>query len=292
MGLAAALGPRTGTASPSGQITRLIPSTGEPIPVIGMGSWITFNVAGDRVALAVRTEVLRTFFAFGGGLIDSSPMYGSSEQVIGYCLKRLSSHFDLFSASKVWIAGKRLGVQQMEHSRKLWGLPRFDLLQIHNLLDWDTHLETLQEWKRAGRVRYVGITTSHGRRHSEFERIMERAPIDFVQLTYNILDRDAERRLLPLARERGLAVVVNRPFRRGGLFRHVHRKTLPAWASEFDCHNWPQFLLKFIISHPAVTCAIPATSRVDHMEQNMGAAFGRLPSPDLRLRMSRHFEAL
>jgi diketogulonate reductase-like aldo/keto reductase len=171
-------------------------------------------------------------------------------------------------------------------------VPRFDLMQIHNLLDWEAHIDTLVDMKAQGRIRYIGITTSHGRRHEEFERLMTELPLDFVQFTYNILDREAERRLLPLAAERGLAVVINRPFRRGALFDYFEAAPLPEWAAEFDCSNWAQFFLKFIVSHPAVTCTIPATSRVDHMAENMGAVYGRLPDPDVRERMIRYVENL
>lgn len=273
-------------------LTRPIPASGEPLPVIGMGSWITFNVGSDDYLRARRVEVLRAFFAEGGAVIDSSPMYGSSEAVIGDCLQRLGRPRPLFAATKVWTPLQWLGVKQMEASRELWGVERFDLMQIHNLVDWETHLETLADWKARGRVRYVGITTSHGRRHREFETIMAGRPLDCVQFTYNILDREAERRLLPLAAERGLAVIVNRPFRRGALFDYFQHRPLPAWAGEIDCANWAQFFLKFIVSHPAVTCAIPATSRVDHMRENIGAARGRLPDPELRRRMVRYVEGL
>ncbi len=282
-----------GAAAAIGPIRkRPIPASGERIPVIGMGSWITFNV-GDNVSLRnQRVKVLQAFFDRGGGLIDSSPMYGSSEEVIGYCLKRIANADALFSATKVWTLSRLLGERQMNDSFKLWGVNRFHLMQVHNLVDWEAHLETLKEWKSQGRVRYIGITTSHGSRHEEFARVMATQPIDFVQFTYNVVDREAERRLLPLAAERGLAVIVNRPFRRGALFDRFERHPLPAWAGEFDCANWAQFFLKFIISHPAVTCAIPATSRVDHMLENMGAAYGPLPDGDMRTRMIRHVESL
>ncbi|MDX1432153.1 MAG: aldo/keto reductase [Gammaproteobacteria bacterium] len=273
-------------------ITRAIPASGERIPAIGMGTWITFNVGEDRQLRDQRAEVLRTFFARGGGVIDSSPMYGSSEAVIGYCLGRLSDTSPLFSATKVWTWLTAGGPGQMEESRELWGVERFDLMQIHNLLSWEGHLETLLDDKSQGRIRYIGVTTSHGRRHGELEKIMAEQPIDFVQFTYNILDREAERRLLPLAAERGLAVIINRPFRRKQLFELFEQHPLPAWAREFDCENWAQYFLKFIISHPAVTCAIPATSRVDHMQENMGALHGRLPDEQMRQRMIRYVESL
>ena len=273
-------------------LKRAIPATGERLPVIGMGSWITYNVGNNRFLRAERLKVLQAFFDRGGAVIDSSPMYGSSEEVIGYCLERISNKHSLFSATKVWTVSRWLGVRQMKESRRLWGAERFDLMQIHNMLDWKTHLETLVDWKAQGRVRYIGITTSHGRRHDTLEKVMTEQPLDFVQFTYNILDREAERRLLPLAAERGLAVIINRPFRRGALFDYFERQPLPDWVSEFDCANWAQFFLKFIVSHPAVTCAIPATSRVDHMHENMGAAYGRLPDPEMRERMIAYVESL
>ena len=286
------VGSRRTLAAPEGPLTKAIPSTGERVPVIGMGSWITFNVGDDMDLRDARVEVLRTFFERGGGVIDSSPMYGSSEEVIGYCLKRLNHPRSLFAATKVWTPLQWLGVRQMQASETLWGTARFDLLQIHNLLDWEVHLETLLEWQAQGRVRYIGVTTSHGSRHQELEKIMAAQPIDFVQFTYNVLDRVAERRLLPLAAERNLAVIINRPFRRGALFDSIGRHPLPDWAGDIDCANWAQIFLKFIVSHAAVTCAIPATSRVDHMMENMGAATGRLPDAEMRARMIATIESL
>jgi len=282
----------SGSAAPIAALKKAIPATGELVPVIGMGSWITFNVGDDTSLRDARVEVLRTFFEAGGGVVDSSPMYGSSEEVIGYCLARIADEGSLFSATKVWTPFQWHGIRQMETSEKLWGEDRFDLLQIHNLLAWEAHLETLLEWKAQGRVRYIGVTTSHGRRHDEIEGVMAGQPIDFVQCTYNIVDREAERRLLPLAAERGLAVIINRPFRRGALFDLFEHRPLPDWAGEFDCVNWAQFFLKFIVSHPAVTCAIPATSRVEHMRENMGAVRGRLPDRATRERMIRYVESL
>lgn len=273
---------------------RPIPSSGERIPAVGVGTWQTFDVGGDRYLVADRAKVLQTFFAMGGGMVDSSPMYASSEQVVGECLGQLDNvdTDGLFSATKVWTLGQWLGKRQMEKSRQLWGVARFDLMQIHNMLDWEDHLETLKAWKAEGRIRYIGITTSHGRRHDDLAAALKREDFDFVQFTYNVLDREAEARLLPLAAERGTAVIINRPFRRGDLFRHVRGHALPDWATEFDCDNWAQFFLKFIISHPAVTCAIPATSRVDHMRENMGALQGGLPDAAMRWRMTRHIETL
>ncbi len=291
-GTAVHLGDGRALAASGPLVTKTIPNGGERLPVIGMGSWLTFDVRDDRVARDRRLEVLQAFFDDGGALVDSSPMYGSSEEVIGYCLARLTNREALFSATKVWTLFQSRGVRQMEASERLWGVDRFDLMQVHNLLDWEAHLETLTEWKAQGRVRYIGITTSHGRRHGDMAKIMAAEPIDFVQFTYNILDREAEERLLPLAAERGLAVIVNRPFRGGALFDYFQRYPLPDWARDFDCANWAQYFLKFIVSHPAVTAAIPATTQVDHMRENMGAALGRLPDPDMRARMIRHVESL
>jgi diketogulonate reductase-like aldo/keto reductase len=292
LGVAAGIGCRPALAGAAPVRTRAIPVTGEEVPVIGMGSWLTFDVHDDERLRAQRCQVLQAFFDGGGAVVDSSPMYGSSEAVIGHCLARVTGAEALFSASKVWTLFQSRGARQMERSRKLWGIERFDLMQVHNLLDWQAHLETLAAWKAEGRVRYVGITTSHGRRHGEMEEIMTSEGIDVVQLTYNMVDRKAEARLLPLAAELGLAVIVNRPFRGGALFDYYAGHPLPDWAGEIDCANWAQFFLKFIVSHPAVTCAIPATRRVDHMNENMGAARGRLPDPEMRRRMIDYLETL
>jgi diketogulonate reductase-like aldo/keto reductase len=269
-------------------ITRPIPATGERLPAIGVGTWITFSVTSQ----APLVPVLQSFFDRGGAIIDSSPMYGRSEAVIGRLLEQTTKRERLFSATKIWTFGKALGRRQFEQSKKLWGVDSFDLLQIHNMLQWETHLETLKELKAARALRYIGITTSHGRRHDELERALTRERFDFVQVTYSLADRSVEERLLPVAAERGIAVVANRPFDGGNLFSVVKGKPLPAWAHEFDCENWAQFFLKFIVSHPAVTCAIPATSSRAHMSENMGALYGRLPDTQLRARMVKHLELL
>ncbi len=271
-------------------LSRPILSSGESIPVIGLGSWITFNVGNDRSARAQCAEVMRQFFEAGGRLIDSSPMYGSSQGVIGDALQALAAQRRVFSADKVWTSSG--GAAQIEASRQFWRLPRFDLLQVHNLLAWQEQLPLLQAMKAAGQLRYVGISTSEGRRHREVEQLMRSQRIDFVQLTYNLLDREAEERLLPLARERGIAVLANRPFRQGDLLRQLQRHPLPAWAAEIDCASWAQLALKFIVSHPAVTCAIPATGNAAHLRDNMGAALGRMPDEALRKRIAAHVEAL
>lgn len=288
-GLGAA-GVHAQNTAPPQPLLRTIGSSGEQIPVLGLGSWITFNVGNDRPARAQCAEVMRHFFDAGGRLIDSSPMYGSSQGVIGDGLQALAAQRRVFSAEKVWTSSG--GAGQIEASRQFWRLPRFDLLQVHNLLAWEEQLPLLQAMKAAGRLRYVGVTTSEGRRHGEMEQIMRSHRIDFVQFSYNLLDREAEARLLPLAQERGIAVLVNRPFRQGALLRQLRRHPLPIWASEIDCVNWAQFALKFIVSHPAVTCAIPATSSVAHVRENMGAASGRMPDEALRKRMLAHVQRL
>jgi diketogulonate reductase-like aldo/keto reductase len=293
----ASAGPGSGLAQAqaapgAGGLTRRIPSSGEALPALGLGSWITFNVGQDAAALAACTEVVRGFFAAGGRLIDSSPMYGSSQPTIGHALAQLKHPATLFSAEKVWVGDATRGVAQMAASRSHWGVPRFDLMQVHNLLAWQAHLPRLFDLKAAGQLRYVGISTSEGRRNAELERIMRSQPIDFVQLSLNLLDREAEQRLLPLAQERGIAVIVNRPFRQGQLLADLQRHRLPGWAADIGCENWAQVALKFVLAHPAVTCAIPATSQLVHLRQNMAAAHGRLPDPQLRARMAADVAAL
>jgi diketogulonate reductase-like aldo/keto reductase len=275
-------------ASTRSPIRKPIPSTGERIPVIGLGTSITFDAAPGR-ARAALAPVLQAFFDGGGTLIDSSPMYGAAEEVVGELLP-VTRHDRVFAATKVWTDGKQAGIEQMERSRRLWGVP-LDLVQIHNLRDWRVHLRTLRDWKAAGRIRYVGITTSHGRMHDELERALRSEPFDFVQLSYNLEDREVERRLLPLAAERGIAVLVNRPLQLGGLFGKVKSRALPPWAPELGVASWAQFFLKFVVSHPAVTCAIPATSKVEHMSDDMAAGRGRLPDATERERMVRFVEA-
>lgn len=271
---------------------RVIPSSGEALPVVGLGSWLTFDVLDIGGRRERCRQVIAAFFERGGRLIDSSPMYGSSQEVIGESLAEIDHDQGLFAATKVWIPGRTTGQFQMRNAAELWGVQRFDLLLVHNLVDWDTHLVWLREWKAQGRVRYTGVTTSHGRRHAELAEIMRSQPIDFVQFTYNIQDREAERILLPLARETGKAVVINRPFQGGRLFRRVEGRPLPGWAKEIDCANWAQFFLKFIVSHPAVTCAIPATSQVVHLHENMGALQGPLPDEAMRRKMARYFDSV
>ena len=270
-------------------LLRPIPATGELLPAIGMGSWITFNIGEDGERRDRRVEVLRAFFAAGGSVINSSPMYGSSEAVIGYGLERVASA--AVRSDQVWTplhAGAWSDGALLVAVGDRAVRPRAD--PQHAGLGGA--LETLLADKIAGRVRYVGMTTSHGRRHDDLAAVMAERSLDFVQFSYSIADRQAERRLLPLAAERRLAVIINRPFDGGDLFRAVEGKPLPGWAADCDCANWAQFFLKFVVAHPAVTCAIPATSRVDHMRENMGALTGRLPDPELRERMARHVLSL
>lgn len=257
-----------------------------------MGSWLTFDVGADKALRAQRTEVLRTFFAMGGAVIDSSPMYGSSQSVIGDALTRLGRPDALFAADKVWVSGGENGPAQIAQTTSRWGVDRFDLLQVHNLVSWRAHLETLFEMKKQGRLRYVGVTSYSGLRYGEIERIMRDHPLDFIQVTYNLADREAEARLLPLAQEKGIAVIANRPFREGALIDAVMRRPLPDMTAEIGADNWAQFLLKFIISHPALTAAIPATRRVDHMTENMGALRGPMPDAAFRRRMVGVLEGL
>ncbi|MFW5966104.1 MAG: aldo/keto reductase [Persicimonas sp.] len=274
-------------------IKKEIPSSGQKIPVIGMGTWQTFNVGGDKKLRDARTEVLKAFFEAGGTVIDSSPMYGSSQDVVGYGLKKLGATDRVFAADKIWTSDGGATRSQYEESADKWNIEKFELMQVHNLRAWREHLDTLEEMKEAGEVRYIGITTSHTRRHDEFEEVMKSRDLDFVQLTYNLARRVVEKRLLPLAQERDIAVLVNRPFGGGGLIDQVKGKEpLPDWADDIGCDNWAQFLLKFIVSHPAVTCAIPATTRVEHMRENMGALRGELPDKKIRERMIAHFQSL
>ncbi len=273
-------------------ITQVIPSSGERIPVIGMGTSRTFGIGDDPAMMAQLGQVLQTFFENGGTVIDSSPMYGSAEMVVGKLLKTMPDMGAVFAATKVWTYGRQSGIDQMHRSMQLMGVRVMDLMQIHNLRDWKIHLPTLREWKDEGKIRYIGITTSHGRFHTELMQIMRTEELDFVQFSYNIGNRVVEDSLLPLAADRGMATLINRPFQRGALFRKTKGETLPKWASEFDCESWGQFFLKYIASHPAVTNVIPATSKVYHMRDNMGANFGRLPSASMRKRMEQYFEKL
>jgi diketogulonate reductase-like aldo/keto reductase len=290
--LMVSLAPGFALAAESAVIKKTIPSSGERLSVIGLGTSRTFDVDSDNAVTSPLMAVMQAFFDNGGQLIDSSPMYGNAEAVTGALVKQAANKQDIFTATKVWTDGKREGIEQMERSMQRLGVEQIDLMQIHNLRDWQTHIDTLVDWKAEGRIRYIGITTSHGRYHDELEEILQQLPLDFVQLSYNILNRTVEQRLLPIAREKGIATLINRPYQRGSLFRRVKGKSLPAWAAEFDCASWGQFFLKFIAAHPAVTCIIPATSKLKHMLDNMAAGYGRLPDEATRQRMIRFIEAL
>lgn len=277
---------------PEGILLRKIPSSGEMLPAIGMGTYITFNVGNSPQLLADRTQVLEKFFELGGGMIDSSPMYGTAEAVVGTCLKRVNTQNRLFSATKIWTPRDSEGPEQIAQSKELWGRETIDLVKVHNLVNWESHLRLLRARKEAGEIRYLGVTTSHGRRHADLEALMRNEPIDFVQLTYNVLDRETGKRLIPLARERGIAVIANRPYQGGRLMDRYQSKPLPKWSEAAGVQNWADFFLKFIIAHPAITCAIPATSQVVHMEENMGTLRGRLPSEAQREQMIAYVEDL
>jgi aryl-alcohol dehydrogenase-like predicted oxidoreductase len=266
-------------------LTRTIPSSGEAVPVIGLGTWQTFDVGASEAERASLAEVLAAFAGLGGRLIDSSPMYGRSEEMLGELSARLGLQEKLFVATKVWTSGRQAGVEQMEESMRRLQRTRVDLMQVHNLVDAEAHLATLRAWKAAGRVRYLGLTHYTTGGQAELARWLTAIPVDFIQINYSVGEREAERRLLPLARERGVAVIVNRPFAQGALLGRLRGRALPGWAAEIGCESWAQVLLKFIVGHPAVTCAIPATSKVAHLRDNMKAAYGALPDEALRARI-------
>ncbi len=283
--MAAATGPAGAGVAPS-PLERPIPSSGETIPAVGLGTWRTFDVGASATERAPLKDVLQRFAELGGRVVDSSPMYGAAESVVGDLATDLAITDKLFLATKVWTSGRDPGVAQMEQSLRRLRRQRLDLMQIHNLLDWRTHLRTLREWKAADRVRYVGVTHYTSSAYDELERVLRGEPLDFVQVNYSLGEREAERRILPLARDRGIAVLVNRPFSEGGLFQRVRGRALPEWAAALDCESWAQFFLKWILAHPAVTCVIPATSRPQHLVDNMKAGTGNLPDAATRERMA------
>jgi aryl-alcohol dehydrogenase-like predicted oxidoreductase len=266
-------------------LTRSIPSSGEQLPVIGLGTWRVFDVGSSISERASLEEVLRAFVQHGARVIDSSPMYGRAEEVIGELATKLGIQQSLFLATKVWTTGKHAGIESMERSVTRLQTKRIDLMQVHNLIDADTHLATLREWKSAGRVRYVGVTHYEASAFSAVEKILTHEKLDFVQINHSLMEREAEVRILPLAREKGVAVIVNRPFGGGDLFERARSQKLPEWATEFDCKSWAQFFLKWIIANSAVTCAIPATGKVAHLEDNLQGGIGRLPDAKMRQRM-------
>lgn len=264
---------------------RAIPSTGELLPVIGCGTWQTFDVGPGSEERAPLAEVLRILFDAGGSVIDSSPMYGRSEAVVGDLLAQAKAHDGAFVATKVWTQGRNAGIEQMQRSMQLLQDERIELMQIHNLLDWRTHLPTLRAWKKEGRIRYLGLTHYTSSAYDELESIMRSEQLDFIQINYSLDDRQAERTLLPLAADRGIAVLVNRPFGGGTLLRSLSGKPVPPWAAEIGCESWAQVLLKYVVSHPAVTCAIPGTSRPKHMSDNSKAGMGVVPDERVRKKM-------
>lgn len=279
-------------ASQTKMMTRPIPISGELLPVIGLGTWNVFNVGDDAATRSRLTEVLRPFFARGAKLIDSSPMYGRAEGVVGDLVAALDARSKAFLATKVWTTGRDAGIEQMKRSAALLRTKMIDLIQIHNLVDWRTHLATLRRMKEAGEIRYLGITHYTSSALPALAEIIEREQIDFVQLAYSIDEREAESHVLPLAAERRVAVIVNRPFGSGELFSRVRKTPLPAWAADFDCASWAELMLKFVVSHPAVTCAIPATGDPKHMADNLAAGFGRMPDESERRKMVKLWESL
>jgi diketogulonate reductase-like aldo/keto reductase len=290
--MAAALGgfapPPPGQPMPekSSMLTRPIPSSREAIPVIGLGTWQTFDVGAGAAERAPLEGVLEVFFSMGGKMIDSSPMYGRSEEVVGDLLAKAALRPQCFVATKLWTSGKAAGMRQMQESMRKLKVPTIDLMQVHNLLDADTHLDTLAEWKREGRVRYIGVTHYTAEGQNEVAKLIAARQVDFIQINYSIAEREAERRLLPLAAERGVAVIANRPFAGGELFRTLRGKPVPAWAAEIGCASWAQLMLKFVVSHPAITCAIPASAKSEHTRDNMAAGHGALPDGKMRARIA------
>src|SRR5438309_11445901 len=269
----------------SKMLSRAIPSSGEKLSVIGLGTWQTFDVDASEAEQRPLQDVLTTFVKLGGGVIDSSPMYGRAEETIGDLVTRLGLRNSLFLATKVWTRGKQNGINSMERSLARLRTKMIDLMQVHNLVDVATQLATMREWKEQGRIRYIGVTHYEAGAFGDVARILANEKLDFVQINYSIAEREAEEKILPLAQQRGVAVIANRPFGGGDLFRRVRGKPLPDFAAEFDCASWAQFLLKWIVANPAVTCAIPATNNVHHLEDNMRGGVGRLPDGKTRARM-------
>lgn len=282
----------TNAITAGGLIERAIPSTGERLPAIGVGTWQTFDVGPDAAARRALKEVLVAFAKAGGRVVDSSPMYGSSESVTGDLVAELGLAPNLFFATKVWTSGRDEGLRQMETSFRRLRVPRMDLMQVHNLVDTAVHTKTLQDWKARGRIRYLGITHYTSSAYAEVERWLRTGNYDFLQINYSLGERESAERLLPLAQEKKVAVIANRPFREGALFSRVRGKALPGWAGEIGAATWAQFFLKWIISHPAITCAIPGTGKPEHMLDNLAAGTGALPDAAMRAKMSAYFDAL
>ena len=278
--------PAEAKAESSAMLTRIIPSSREDLPVIGLGTWQAFDV---NLTADIRKQlegVLSLFVKLGGRVIDSSPMYGRAEDVVGALVEEEGLRSTLFLATKVWTSGRESGIAQMEASFRKLRTERLDLMQVHNLVDVHTHLATMREWQRAGRIRYIGVTHYTRSAYSAVEEVLNREPVEFLQINYSVHERDAEKRLLPMAHEKGIAVLVNRPFAEGALMRRLSARPLPDFAAEIDCTSWAQLLLKFVISHPAITWAIPATSNASHVRDNLAAANGRMPDAALRERIA------
>jgi diketogulonate reductase-like aldo/keto reductase len=285
--MAAAVGAAGAPAAPGEAVRqRAIPATGESLPVVGIGTWRTFDVGASAAERAPLRAVLQHFVRLGGRVVDSSPMYGAAESVVGDLAAELGVTERLFLATKVWTTGREAGLRQMEESRRRLRAARVDLMQVHNLVDWRTHLRTLAGWKESGRIRYLGVTHYTAAAYDEVERVLRSERLDFLQINYSLAEREAERRLLPLALERGVAVLANRPFGEGALFRRVRDRALPAWAAELGCESWAQLFLKWILGHPAITCVIPGTGRPEHLLDNMRAGVGELPDERARARMA------
>ncbi|MFK7974857.1 MAG: aldo/keto reductase [Halioglobus sp.] len=281
----------TGLANP-GIIRRKIPSSGEALPVIGMGTSRTFDANDTPENIEQLRQVMHAFLEGGGSVIDSSPMYGNAESRVGDVVRQADKAQAIFAATKVWTNGHEKGVAQIQASAERMAVNQFGLIAVHNLRDWKVHLKTLRQYKDEGVVRHIGITTSHGRFHTELQQIMRTEPLDFVQFSYNIADRTAEKVLLPLAQEHGIATMINRPFQRGELFSATRNKPLPSVAQDVGCTSWAQFFLKFILAHNAVTCIIPASAKPTHMADNMRANLGEVPTLSQRNAMKSAFEAL
>jgi len=290
LGIASALGPVR--AQEKRIMTRRIPSTGEDLPAIGLGTWQVFDAGSDATARAPLREVVASFSKAGGRLIDSSPMYGSAESVAGDLVAELGLRERLFIATKVWTRGRDDGIREMERSFQRLRVKQLDLMQVHNLLDVDVHTRTLLDWKSKNRIRYLGITHYTASAHAEVERQLKKEKYDFLQINYSLAERAAENRLLPYCLENRIAVIANRPFAEGAMFQRVRGKPLPPWAAEFGAASWAQYFLKWIVGHPAVTCAIPGTGKPEHIADNVAAGYGALPDEKMRLRMAQYFDSL
>lgn len=276
---------------PASLLQRQIPGSDAKLPVLGMGTWRTFDVGDNVAGRNSRRIVMRNLLSSGASLVDSSPMYGSSQRVVGDISTELDANQQLFIATKVWISGREAGISQMKRTMQELKRQRIELMQIHNLVDWRTHVKTLLDWKAQGIIQYTGVTHYHAGSYNELEVAMKTKQFDFVQVNYSLGELQSQERILPLAQELGMGVIINRPFQEGSLFHEVSGKKLPDWAAELNCKSWAQFFLKFIISHPAVTCAIPATTNPTHMLENMSAGTGSMPDEKTRRKMVSAFHA-